>query len=556
MSNRATGLGVVLLACLVSSLAVSQQSQVAVTPQQSVKLIRLLEDASTAVNQIPEWGIKQGDLMDLVGLYSAVGKHARAHAIVQTIRNRYQALSEATASGRNPPPGMYSGARSVMQLSMIASLLAQYGDLADALDIVKELGYDNRTAQAINMIAIYQVEDGDLQGALQTAGHIPAGGFRDGALGQMVYWELHRHNVSGALAAAADIPSSPEKVHQLIAIAHAELAEGEREAALSTITKARKIAAQLPERNPPGPQNFTVSYVCAPGPNNSPRDQALQYVAQGQWELGDYAAATAIREQIRSTSLKQQTLYNFINADAGMNRFAEAAGLLGKLPAGQCRNSARAALASAEVAAGDLTNGVVQASKIQPPSSLTWTDLAMKAKDPSAVKLLFARARADAANVTSDLNRAEDLAGIAALERMKGLNELACSDAAEAVRLDLQAHARGESFPLGMIGFISGPTSYAEANYLVKCGKVAQAQAVALKQEGLSRENVIGNVAAVEAANGDARGAETWAQSLTSPTDRASALIGIATAILDNARMQKTGSYGSKPSAADAAPRP
>jgi hypothetical protein len=537
MMSRRTVLGIVLFGLMFSSFAGAQKWQVHATPQQAAELNRLVADASEAVNQISDWDIQQGDLMDLVSLYSALGEQAHAHAIVQVIWKKYAALSEANASGQNPPPGMQPGMSPATELSTVASELAQFGDPADALDIVKRIGSEDPTADALQMIAIKQAQEGDAQEAMRTAASIPTAGWRDNTLGEIVYADLHNHDTSDALVAASHIPASPETVHQLIRIAYAQLIADEHEAAAQTVSRAERIAVHLPEHTPPGPQNFSVSYVCSPGPNRSPRDQALQYVAQGQWELGDRPAAMATRGEIQSSSLREQALYDFVKVDAGANRFSDATQLVGKLPPGSCSNYAKGVIASAEVAAGDVKEAIALASEMQPASSMTWIDLALKAKDTSTARALFSLARAAASKAPTELGRAESLYGLAAFESLKpGFSHAYCADSEEAIRLAREAHANGEHPPPDLGGSMSNNGVYEAVMSSANCGKLAQARALVLTQEGLQREDEIGGIAAIEVKNGDPEDAERWAQTLTSPSDRASALIGIATAILPRSR--------------------
>lgn len=542
--NTRHGISAALLCVVFVSWAPARQAYPPLTPQGSAQLNRLLANASRAVNQISRWDIQRNDLMDIARAYFNAGEADRTHEIVQGIRKKYEALSEAIASGQNLPEGMRFGMSSVMELSTLALEVAQFGDTADALDIMKQIGYEDRSGQTLQMIAIRQAQAGDVQGAIQTAKRIRGAAWRDSTLGEIVFNDLGSHDVSGALAAETLMAPSAERVHQLVRIEHAQLAAGDRVAATRTVAKARKMALQLPEQPPPGPQNFTVSYRCAPGPNLSPRDQALPYLAQGQWELGDHAAAMATREQVQSAPLREQALYNFIKVDAEANRFAEAEQLAARLPAGACRNEAHATIAGAEVAAGHLTDGIAQASQIPSASAMTWTGLAIKAKDSSAAKSLFFRARAVAASVPNELERAQALYGVAAMESLKpSLHRLYCADSAEAIRLARDARAKGQrQAGLHSMGSISDRAVYEQVISLVDCGKLEQAKVIALTHGGSQRDSEIGSIAAVQATQGDVQGAKKWALSLSSPDDRASALIGVAEGILQQVREQAANS--------------
>jgi hypothetical protein len=226
---------------------------------------------------------------------------------------------------------------------------------------------------------------------------------------------------------------------------------------------------------------------------------------------------------------------------------------------------AEAALASGEVAAGDLTDGVAQASKVQPSSSMTWTDLAMKAKDLSAVKMLFARARAVPASVYkhNELERARALYGVAAMESLKlGLHQLYCADSEEAIRLARDAQTKAEQptrpgVPVeGVGGFTSNDAVYERIITFANCEELPQAKVIALKQEGSMREDEIGSIAIVETENGDASGAEKWAYSLTSPSNRASALVGIVEGLLWKMRApSESTSSGAPVESRDIAPK-
>jgi len=523
------------------TLVVAQGVPLHLTPQQSAPLNRLAGEAQKAMMQVPEGGIESNNLMQLVRIYSELGEPERAHAVVQVIRKRYAAMSEANASGQNPR----GAANPVMEPSVFASVVAESGDTMDALDIMQDIGSQDRSGMTLSTISTKQAQLGDTPGALQTAARIRSEGLREHTIGQIINFDLVNRDVSGALAAVGPMAPSPQKVQQLVAIAHVQLLTGDREAAARMVAEAQKTALQLPEQTPSGPQKFRVTYYnyCSPGPNDSVRDVALQFVAQGQWELGDHAAAMATRNQIQTPSLQDQTMLNIVKVGAEAKRFAEVVPLVEKLPEGSCRNEANAALARAEIVAGNVTEGMARASEIQPASSTTWSDLAMKAKDPAVAAQLFARARTAAANAPTELERAEDLYGIAALETLKpGLHEAYCQDSAEAIRLAREARAKGERRRPGVVGLMSSnpifDSDYAEVRRLASCGDLAQAKAFALRQEGTSRENAIGNVAARQAENGDLQGAENWSNSLTSPTDRATALLGIIETALYQLRMQ------------------
>lgn len=524
------------------------QPESKLTPQESVEARQLLAKASSAVAELSRSPDQRNLILNLARTYWQLGDKPAARAEVRTIRKKYEALSGAGASGQSPPAGVPVARIAIMELSDLASEVAQFGDTADALQIMKEIGYQDRGGQTLSMIAIKRAQAGDSEGAVQTVLKIRPGRARDVAFFDVVSYDLQHHDVSGALLAIAQMQSSPEKVQGLVSVSRGQILADHREAATRLVQEAQKVALSLPDIPPPGPQNFTVSYQCSPTASQSPnereslRGQALPFVAQGQWELGFHAEAMATRKEIQSPYLQDQAIYNFANVDAESGRFAEAARLIEKITARPCRNYANAKLASAEVAAGNITEGIATASGIKPTSSQPWVTLATKVKDPSTAKALFARARAVAASAPSDLDQAEDLAGLSAFEQMQGFHDLACSDGAEAVRLNLQAHAKGQHLPPDIMGFTSGPASYAEVYHMANCGELAQAKAVALKQEGTVREEEVGNVAAVEASSGDIQGAEKWAQSLETPEDRANAFLAVAQAILQ--RMTTRGHAG------------
>lgn len=535
--NSKLKLAVLLLLPLLgvsASLPVLAQTQSKLAPQESVKVKQLLAKASAAVAKLSRSPYQRNLMLNLARAYWQLGDQPAARAAVRTIRKKYEALSEAGASGQNTPADRFA----IMELSDLASAIAQFGDTVDALQIMKKIGYQDRGGQTLSMIAIKYAQAGDSEGAVQTVLKIGPGRARDVAFFDVVSYDLQRHDVSGALLATARMQDSPEKVQALVSISHTRILAGNRQAATRLVQEAQKVALALPEITPPGPQNFTVSYQCSSNasqwPNNrpSPRDQALPFAAQGQWELGRHAEAMATREQIQSPYLQDQALYNFAKVDAEAGRFAEAAQLIEKITANPCRNYARANLASAEVVAGNIKEGITTASKIEPISSQPWVTLATKVKDPSIAKALFARARAVGAKAPSNLAQAEDLAGLAAFEQMQGFHQLACSDGAEAVRLNLLAHEKGQHLPPDVIGFTSGPPSYAEVYHMANCGELAKAKAAALKEEGTAREEETGSIAAVEASSGDIQGAEKWAQSLQTPEDRANAFLAVAQVIL------------------------
>ncbi len=539
MLNKRVGLGAALLEFTFLTGAMAQLAPLHLTPEQSAQLNRLAAEAQEAVMQVPDWGIERNNLMQLVLIYSKLSEQERAHVVIQVIRKKYEAASEANASGQNPRGMARFSPNPVMELSMIASEAAQFGDTKDALDIMQDIGYQDGPGMTLSIISTKQAQAGDTQGALQTAARIRSEGMWEQAIGEIIASDLRNHDVSGALAAAGQMAPSPQRVRQLAAIAHAQLLAGDREAATHLVAEAQKTALQLPDQPPPGPHNFTFSYQCSSGPNHSPRDDALQFVAQAQWDLGDHAAATATRDQIQTPSLKDQTIFNFVMVDTEANRFAEAVPLVAQLPEGQCRNRANAALASAEIAAGNVTEGIARASETQPGFPLDWTSLAVKVKDPAVAAQLFARARAAAANAPTEIERAEELFGVAAMESSKPeLHEAYCQDSAEAIRLTREAHTKGEHLPPDVLGFTSSDPSDAEVVHLANCGHLAEAKAMALQEEGDSRNEEIGGIAFKEAENGDLQGAEEWANSFTSPADRVSALLGIINGGLSQLRMQ------------------
>jgi hypothetical protein len=183
MLKKRVWLGAALLEFMFITWVVAQLAPLHLTPQQSAQINRLAAEAQEAIMQFPEWGIERNNLMQLVLIYSELGEPERAHAVIQVIRKKYEAVSEANASGQNPRGVARFAPNPVMELSMIASEAAQFGDTKDALDIMQDIGYQDRTGMALNMISIKQAQAGDVQGGLQTAARIRPEGMRDGAIG-------------------------------------------------------------------------------------------------------------------------------------------------------------------------------------------------------------------------------------------------------------------------------------------------------------------------------------------------------------------------------------
>jgi hypothetical protein len=526
-----------LFGLAIASAAPAQQPHTKPTAQESARLKRLLPEASAAVRPLPASYGKRNLMLQLARAYWEAGDGAGARAEVQRLRKMYPAPSQADILDQ-PPPRRRPGMSPITELCIIADAVAQFGDTADALEIMREIGFRDDT-HALETIAIRQAQAGDSQGALETTARINSEGRRSYILGEIVQDDLQRKDAPSALAVAAQIRPSPAKVQALVKIGREQVRGGDRPAAARSVEEARAIALQLPDSLPPGPQSFSMSYPCSPRPTKSPRDEALMFVAQGQWELGDHEEAMATREQIQSPPLQEQTLLEFVGIDAGENSFAEAGQLAGRISPGYCRNRAFAAIASAHVVAGDIRGAVSTLSQMQssPPSD-EWYRLAMKARNPSDARMLYSRARAAIPGSASGLSRAGALYGIAAFEELQGFRDIACSDFAEAIRLARESPPdTGRRPPGSVIGFNPGSV-YSQVHYLAKCGQVPQAKALALAQAGDLREEDVASVAAIEAGDGDVQGAEHWAQSLETPADRAHALLAVADGILERVRMR------------------
>lgn len=154
------------LGLMISSVLFAQLPPLKPTAEESARLKLLMAEAQEAINSVPASVNPRTNLMmTLPRAYWALGNQVDAHAETQRIREIYKAPAPADSTASNSPSGMAQGRMLRSQLASLAMETAQFGDTADALDIMQEIGYSNGHGLATDMIAVKQAQAGDDQGA-------------------------------------------------------------------------------------------------------------------------------------------------------------------------------------------------------------------------------------------------------------------------------------------------------------------------------------------------------------------------------------------------------
>lgn len=522
-----------VFSCLVCPIQ-AQQPAPGPSPRDHANLRRVLAEAIAAVDGIWNADDQMRGLVELAEVYWRMGDHLTARSMIQRVRGMVAPLSNTSESSQstseNTVRSRQPGGRDPNDaLAVLATNVAQFGDTEDALDILKRIENSPYADGAREMISIRQAQAGDTQAALQTALQFANADGRDLLLTQVVSVQLEHGSIADAIETAARIRPSPEKVRTLVGISHAQSVARDPRAAARSVQEALAVALQLPDSIAHDRRNYSVSYGCSPNLERSPRDQALEFVAGGQWDLGDISAATATRENIQSAAVREDVLVDFVRSDADARNFSGARQHVERISLAPCRDRALTELATRQFAIADAKGAMRSVAGISEPyaRSEALFSLALTAtnrKDVATAEVLFSRLRESLSEVTNEASRSGTLWFMAHSERKLELGEAAASDATEALRLVRQVEARGLNRNTGF-GYPSPDTM--EPYNLAEAGDIAGAQALAMRLESRDRLDAIKVVADVQILSGDQRGAEAWAMSLDSPSDRAAILLSL-----------------------------
>jgi hypothetical protein len=514
----------------VARSAGAQQLQIHPSPQEASELRRVLSEADAAIT-----GLAPGEQYDaqlkLASMDWQIGDRAATRAEIERARsllfpsNSPRAAYQMVMEGVGPVlPWLSSEER----LADLASRVAQFGDVDDAAELMKGVPLSGKTDSVLDMLAIKQAQAGDFASAERSALQATDAN-RPGHLFVKIVWQqLRQHDISGALEIAAEMSASPEKVHALVLVSHAQMLAGDRAAASQSVELAVQIASQLPEAFLGA---VHVSQSCLLRATASMRDDALEYAAQGEWDLGDHNAATNVRKQIDDPGLREEVLADFVRVDAQSGRFAEAKQLANQISTPACRDLGLRDLVLSGYDAGDANVFIALVNEIHDPTirsdvCFALASRAASRRDLDSATLFFSKTRETLGAVPGKSERVQTLAFMASEEREAGLRDDARKESAEAVRLTRSVTA-DDSLDGHSTDWLPSTDKMEIDNLAWSERDFVTARAKALKLEGSIRSESISGVAAAQAAAGDLRGSEAWALSLQS-ADRSSALLGAA----------------------------
>jgi hypothetical protein len=522
-----------LSAAVAGSIARSagaQQLRIHPSPQEASELPRVLSEADAAITDLAP-GEQYDARLKLASMDWQIGDRAATRTEIERARSLLfpsdspRAAYQMVMEGVGPILPWLSSEERVADL---ASRVAQFGDVDDAAELMKGIPLSGKTDSVLDMLAIKQAQAGDFASAARSALQATDANRRGHLFVKIVWQQLRQHDISGALQTAAQMSASPEKVHALVLVSHAQMLAGDRAAASQSVEQAVQMASQLPETFL---DTVHVSQPCRLRATPSMRDDALEYAAQGEWDLGDHNAATNVRKQIGDPGLREEVLADFVRVDAQSGRFAEAKQLVNQISTPACRDLGLRDLVLSGYDAGDANGAIALVNEIHDPTikSDVWFALASRAasrKDLDSAALFFSKTRESLGAVPAKSERVQTLAFMASEEREAGLRDDAWKDSAEAARLSrtLTAH---DTLAGSSTAWLPDPNTIEIDNLAWNENDFVAARARALKLEGSIRSESISSAAAAQAAAGDLRGSEVWALSLES-ADRANALLGAA----------------------------
>jgi hypothetical protein len=306
-------------------------------------------------------------------------------------------------------PGNKYSADSKRQV--MTELLAESGDLAAALSLIKSMGEEIGRSSAQGSIAALQAKAGDFASALKTADIITRPDYKNRALLAIGEAQLEAKDLAGARRTLAQAEKSAElrkgssPDYELSHIAEAQAKADDIAGAQKTVTQIKSDASTTnPERS--GPQLAIVKAQIRSGdiPGALGTAESIQHaslkslaqmaIAEKQTEAGDVEAALKTAALIQEAKYRASAQKTVVDAQikagdfAGAQKIADAAAddvmrfsinraqsragdiagaqkSIDSIRANQTRGEAQSEIASAQIKAGDIAGAQKTADAIQ-----------------------------------------------------------------------------------------------------------------------------------------------------------------------------------------------